>query len=304
MTLEIIKSAYDKVFRSGKPLYVIDKKKLTNFFEEHEYFVTSEVTPTIMSFIAAYEDKRLDNKKIDSDIIVKSILNEGKGSNKKTLDIFNHLITILEFFEERSKDVIKLIEKTVPTTSTDKTVTIKELALINLLDTFSFISEYAMDLITHLSMSSRGGVEVNKVVLTRLTTSAASFGKVLNTLNTKTLDSLMKNIPNSSATEVEALISAPDGVTSAFLKNEKDDDLGFVSNFVGNPFYHIRMWWADLQHERYERLKANKEVIEHILFEARQQQTGEYDPQLEKRIEYYSKKLQELEFKIKKYENS
>lgn len=303
MTLEILKSVYDKVFRSAGPVYVIDKKKLKSFFEDHEYFVSSEVTPTITSFIAAYEDKRIDSKVIDNDIIVKSILSEGKGSNKKTLDIFTHTVDLLEFFEARKKDILNLIDKTFPNASTDKTITIKELALINLLDTFSFIAEYIMDLSVHLTMLSRGGVEVNKVVITRLTNTASSFGKTLSTLTPKSLDTLIKTIPTSSATEVESLISSPEGVSSAFLKNEKDD-LGFVSNFVGNPFYHIRMWWADIQHDRYERLKANKEVIEHILFEARQEQTGEHDPQLEKRIEYYSKKLQELEYKIKKYENS
>jgi hypothetical protein len=76
---------------------------------------------------------------------------------------------------------------------------------------------------------------------------------------------------------------------------------GFVP-LAMNPIYHIRMRIADYQHYRYERAKADKDMLELRKLKLERDQSGKPDPAIEKQIEYTQKRIDDLSMQIRKVE--
>jgi len=89
------------------------------------------------------------------------------------------------------------------------------------------------------------------------------------------------------------------GFLSDKIKIVTDSDNLPTTNFVGNPIYHFRKFLVDLELKKLESLKDRKRLLELKLAELKQQQAGKpNDPKLQKQIEYYEKKLEQVEHKI------
>jgi hypothetical protein len=76
---------------------------------------------------------------------------------------------------------------------------------------------------------------------------------------------------------------------------------GFVP-LVMNPIYHVRMRIADYQHYRYERAKAEKDMLELRKLKLERDQAGKPDAAIEKQIEYTQKRIDDLATQIRKVE--
>lgn len=88
------------------------------------------------------------------------------------------------------------------------------------------------------------------------------------------------------------------------LYNEEEVDpiaSGLVSEFEGNPIYHIRLIIAEWQSDRYKSFKDKKKMLELRLLHLKSMETGS-DPKLEKEIEYIQDRITSIEYKMSKME--
>lgn len=106
-----------------------------------------------------------------------------------------------------------------------------------------------------------------------------------------------EQIPDVTITDVG------DRTVSATLGISKVDPFrhGFVP-IAMNPIYHVRMKVADYQHYRYEKAKAEKEVLELRKKRLERALVGQKDAALEKQIDYTQKRIDDLAEMIRKTE--
>jgi hypothetical protein len=76
---------------------------------------------------------------------------------------------------------------------------------------------------------------------------------------------------------------------------------GFVP-LAMNPIYHIRMQAADWQHYRYERAKADKEMLQLRKLKLERDMANKPDAAIERQIEYTQKRIEDLSTQIRKVE--
>jgi hypothetical protein len=107
-----------------------------------------------------------------------------------------------------------------------------------------------------------------------------------------------EQIPDVTITE------AGDKVVTQSLGTSKLDPFrhGIVP-LVMNPIYHVRMKYAEWQHLRYEKAKAEKEALELRKMRMERLLAGKKDAALEKQIEYTQKRIDDLADHIRKVEN-
>lgn len=100
-----------------------------------------------------------------------------------------------------------------------------------------------------------------------------------------------------------AVTASGDTVITQTVGRDKIDP--FSHGFVPLPMnliYHARMRVADWQHERYEKAKAEKQILELRKLKMQKAIEGKKDPSLEKQIEYTQKRIDDLNARIRKVE--
>lgn len=80
-------------------------------------------------------------------------------------------------------------------------------------------------------------------------------------------------------------------------------DIPVVSNFIGNPIYHLRLIIADYQIDKHNKRKEYKKTLELKLLYLKSLSKGEENPNLEKQIDYYEKKVAKLTYKLRQLED-
>jgi hypothetical protein len=76
-------------------------------------------------------------------------------------------------------------------------------------------------------------------------------------------------------------------------------DVDVKDNFVGNPIYHLRKFLVELELAKLERLKDKKRLLELKLLELKNELNNKpNDPKLQKQIEYYENKINQVDEKI------
>jgi hypothetical protein len=76
-------------------------------------------------------------------------------------------------------------------------------------------------------------------------------------------------------------------------------------NFIGSPIYALRLAYATWQAERYKELKDKKKLLElRYLHYKYLKEQGEGDAMVEKEIMYLQKRINEIDYKLAKMEES
>lgn len=296
--LESIKSFFSSFFSSGKVM--MKQKELLNTVETE---VNTIKTVTIDMVDSLLND--IDSKKLDSDKFVHALhsgMLDKKVSNTQYLMMVRDVLSDIAINEP---GIVKLIKSVVGSTVTDKTVTVKELATCHLVDNIVYINQFAIDFFTYIACTV-GGVELNKKIRERIISSAVGFAKLIELYRKPKLKNLIDSLPKTSASSVKELIDVPEGISSTILKDTNNGhDLGMVSaSFSGNPIYHLRLVFADWDHDKYEARKAKKALFDNIILDYKLQLQGNYDPKLEQQIKWYEGEVLKLEYEISKYEQS
>lgn len=125
------------------------------------------------------------------------------------------------------------------------------------------------------------------------------FCTVMDTLSkpTEKLQADFQEIPDITITQ------AGDRAVQSTLGPNKLDPFrhGFVP-LAMNPIYHIRMKIADYQHYRYEKAKADKDMLELRKLKLERMQHGKRDAAIDKQIEYTQQRIDTLADHVRKVE--
>lgn len=127
------------------------------------------------------------------------------------------------------------------------------------------------------------------------------FCTVMNTLSrpTPAIKADFEKIPDINITE-----QGDRHVQSTIGASKVDPFMHSLIPVAMNPIYHVRIKWANWQHNRHEQAKAEKEVLELRLLRMERQLQGKKDPALEREIEYVQKRIDDLRDRIRKEEEA
>lgn len=298
-----IKSTYDAIFNGSKKLFTVKKATTIEALDNELDLLSYEVLPSLTAIIGAINEGRIDSKMLENDLILTDIRRSLKGnvkSNVKLLDVF---VVICEGLRNKQTKLQNIISKSIPNTTTDKTVTVRELGVLKVVNDIVLFRGYLEDLSLYIASKTTNDVTLHKSALDRLKNNTGNFAEAIDHLTENALEKTITSIPKIVGTAVvDAIVAVANGVTDV-VSSIGDTFNVFGCGFVGNPIYHVRMWLADQDHKTYEKNKANKQIIELILIDLKKKSNGIHDQDLEKQIKYYENKIYSIEHEIAKYES-
>lgn len=180
--------------------------------------------------------------------------------------------------------------------------------LIQYIDIVDFATRYARKLLllTYASEKNaleRNGAEMGKEMprpeMQWLEANRDNFFAALASISPTPaeLEKAIEQIP-------DIVVAQADGaILSNTLGRQSIDPLrmGFISARV-NPIYHFRKWLVEREVARYDAAVEERQLLEYRLLDLKNLQNGEPDPKLQQIIEYNSKRLEKLNFRIAKME--
>lgn len=272
--------------------------------------LSTSLLPCIENFISNAEESELE--KIESlSLITKDL------SCKSRINALEKIKEVMESIVNDEYKYKRVISNVFSNVTTDKTITIRELAVMNLIDTFSVFESYSYDLVFDINAGLSSNFEISKMTSTRMLRYIDFYIKIVKELHGKNADKITKIMEDLGTSSVYEIVELPEGMKEEVLKENNHEDglfssfknfLGMdtkpitKSGFIGNPIYHLGMLWVDFQKYRNDKRILAKQATEQILLELKMKRSESYDPKVEKQIEFYSQRLHELEYKIAQYE--
>lgn len=301
---------YDMWFGSKKKAYTVKQEDLINDVTSVCQGITTSIIPCLENMIATAEKDELS--KIESlDFVSKEL--GSKGPVEALITLNEVLLSIVD-----GENIYKrMIGNVFSNVTTDKTITIRELGVMNLVDTLSILEAYTYDLIFDIDSHLSSNFEISKMTRNRMLKYVDYYVKIVKYFKGKDAKKIVSAFEDLSSNTVYDVVQLPEGMKEEVLKEENSSEglldsvkhfLGFgkspvtKSGFIGNPIYHLGMMWVDFQKHRNDKRILAKQATEQILLELKMKRTDSYDPKIEKQIEFYSQRLHELEYKIAQYE--
>lgn len=235
--------------------------------------------------------------------------NVGNGSRQRG--------SLIEDLEDRMKEVkknlqfvIKSQEELLEKDIISEGLTAKKAVLLQAGENLSFVTRYTLDLLTYLYQEEAKDLSEGQVAETDMPPNKVKLvmGSMPNYAR------LLGKYSMPHAKFVEALDKMPDvainNATAAALAAVYQEDklnpfsTSFVQNFDGNPIYRLRLMVAEWQANRYKVAKDKKKMLELRLLNLKLLQEKNPSPQLENEISYIQNRIEGLEAKMHRMEES
>ena len=220
------------------------------------------------------------------------------GNNNKCVK------SVYDFFIEISnseKTVTKLCHE-LNDVLLDKVTSIKDAAIIRVIQDFSFLNLYVLDML-YMALIENGETTFPKKKIDKTKEIVHQFAILFNYYNKK-IDKILEDIVNLPTININTVESESGSMLDNIISKFKFINvIPATDGFIHNPIFHFRMWLVDREINKYEALKDRKKEIELRLLELRYQDEGGNDPKLREQIEYFEDKLANTEYKINKIEN-
>jgi len=289
MTLaNLFSKLFDKVFN--------DTYKKEDIINEEE-LIKDKINSIVILMLEELKES-LDQKSVDSEITkeLREILKQMKV--QKYSDISAGLSELRSFFivlEHAVDDLIKETMSVEDDVITDKTMTTKQAAIISTISNIQTLLNYTVDFcyfVVHLITDSKSNLP--PAVELRVKDLANEFGRLYVTYNKKKIIKEIKSIHQLS----DSLIY--DETAFEATASSHDKKYHAVRNGLTiNPIFYVRKVFVDARFLWLDYLKYKKTVFEYKIKE-REFETN--DPKIKKQVEYYQKKLEDVEDKIRDIE--
>lgn len=283
---------FNSLHHTTKKDDVMDNLNMT-FSEMHE-----KVIPALDNIITNLGDSSIIKK---SSIL--SLLAISTGIKvKDNRDLLIKIKNIISNISKNEKSVKSLVTSSLPDVITDKTATVRDLAILKLISDLSSLTLYTLDFLYYI-LTTAGESDYPKIKFTQIKNDIPDFSSVLNAYKdnfVKTLDNIKKIANVDMVTEPDKI----DMFEKVVSRQGKIVNTPTVSGFIGNPIYHVRLLLADRDINKYENLKDKKKLLELRVMELKSQENGESNPKLAKQIDYYEDKIAKVEYKISQIEDS
>ena len=175
---------------------------------------------------------------------------------------------------------------------TDKTMTPKQAGLIGTITNIETIGEFLGELAFYISYVITDTDEnLTKASYEKIKTGSNDFRRLYLAYKKGKIAKAVKNISKLSDN-----IVVHDNTMFKLHANAYDKGFDFpVNKLTINPFYYIGKLFVDLEMLYYDYLKYKKELLE---YKIRERENSD-DPNIKQQIEYYEKKLAEVEAKMR-----
>lgn len=272
----------------------IKQQQLVKTYRAVMSIVSEDVIPTLEEVAKVEKDKRITSSKI-LDLAI-DIIKIKKGTYKDFIKNLHKFFTTVSGTRDKIESIIIKHSSTV---ITDKSMSVKDAAIIKLVDDISSMALYTMDLVTCV-LADAGDTSFPKIKFKQLKEGLPSFAE------------LYANYSKNFEKNLEAIVKLDDTVltrdTNVAMVDAKLSKSNFTppspTGFINNPFYHIRMWLVDRDLRKLELLRDKKKLVELRLMELKLEARSGGDQDLTKQIEYYEEKLSSLEYDIQKLEEA
>lgn len=189
-------------------------------------------------------------------------------------------------------------------------MTVLKGTLVRMVEIADFVSTYALRFLNYAYISETTAVngkpgavgsDLSPAEIKLIKTHFIEFCIALNALSRpeKETEKLLTAIP-------EVLVNARGEAALKVFGEAKVDPLGVfqVKGFTGNPIYRVGMIVAEIQANRYKRAKDLKTVLELRMLDLQQSRSGQSDPALEREIDVIQSRIDSLDEKIRRAEES
>lgn len=212
-------------------------------------------------------------------------------------------VPMLDLIEEYTK---KEFEPEVITAG----MTVLKSTVVRLVEIAGFTSTFALKFLNYLytlevqaavSEPAKFGSKLTPGEIQMIESHFVEFCIAINVLSkdVKQAEKMLDAVP-------EVLVNARGEAALKVFGETRVDPLGtfMVKGFTGNPIYHIGMIVAEMQASRYKRAKELKSILELRLLNMQQIKDGAIDPVVEREIEVIQSRIEALDEKIRKVEES
>lgn len=229
----------------------------------------------------------------------------GKDVDFKGSNPYNILENLSNFFHRavnKSGELQDNINRYLSATLSSKAVTARDATILRIVSDLSSVSLYTLDFL-YLCLLGNNKSNFPNAHNKTVEEGYINYCSLIRTYN----KDLEKNISTIKEVSLENINFESDNAILDSMLGNTGKLLNLpVKGFVGNPFYHFRMWLVDREHKKYEANKEKKRLLELRLLalQAEKDKSGVDLNKLNKQIEYYEDLIADTEFAIAKYEKA
>lgn len=212
---------------------------------------------------------------------------------------FKTLALQLQGLVKNYSSIVTLAEKELSEIIGQNLITEREAGIINVAENYAFLAVYIPDLVDYTVRIIDEDVnsmqnDMSKGRVKDIVSASYDFSTILAFYyDNKDIASVLKDVP------VTRVIANPKDAGAASVANKDNANIDF-KGFIGNPFYHVRMWVVDKDLDRYEVLKDKKTYLNMKIIDLKSRAGGEASPAMQKQISYYEDKLENTEYRMRK----
>lgn len=235
--------------------------------------------------------------------LLKTIANTSGIKAKDNRDLLVKIKGLLVNVTKSGKDLTKVVENDLSEIVTDKTGTVRDVAIIKVVADISSLGMFTLDLL-YFVLSNNGADESNypKIKFQKIRDGIPSYSASLKSYAGHFANTV-KDLPKVATIPAKVDPSKISMFEKLVGKSGKSINLPNTQGFNGNPVYSIRMWLVDREIAKYESLKEKRKLIDLKLMELKVQETGDENPALRKQIEYFEDKISKVEYEIAQIED-
>ena len=255
-----------------------------------------------VQFLKEFKAKSEDNKGLASIFYRNYAL---KASRQQ--DLITEIDSKLKNVRENLEMVRDMNESLLEEDLFKEGLSAKKAILVRSAEQLSFITRYSVDLLNYFYVnetkeSSEATTKLLPVQIQRIEANIVNFAHVLSVFGEepKAFEKFFEAMPDVVVND------KTHAAIAAVYSDDKIDPIGskIALGFEGNPIYHLRIVIAEWQANRYKVAKDKKQMLELRLLNLKMLQESSQDPRLEKEIEYIQNRIESLEYKMAKMEQS
>lgn len=303
----------DTLFKSKSDTF----KRTALFKELEDGFVNikENIIPVVEKMVNNVDEKNKDfltAKEFDCCKQINIVLKYSTVKDKSVYSFIKNILLVnLKQLVVMENQIVNSLKNNCNPVLTYHSVNFKDISIMNFIDTVVFIGNYTLDFLDLILETYRvdkkfiSNIPINKRLLENIEQNLTSYINAVNTLNAKYIQEFMKDLPKASTLLMEDYRDVSSSIVDKVVNsNSKIPTVIKTSNFVGNIFYHIGMWWVDREHEKYNNMKRKRERFQLTIMQLELEKSGQNDEKIDNQIKWYREQEEELAYKIAKYETN
>lgn len=291
--IESIKHIFDDV-----KLGTIKKEQVVKTLDQTVNNISNNVIPVIDTILAAKDAAAIKSSKDLSRL--------GQDAGFKTSGAVASLEKLKDFFlrvKEKANKLEDVVNKYLSQAVTAKGLTGRDGAILRVISDITSISLYVNDFL-YIAILGNKKSGFPPIHIKQVESGYINFTSLLRTYY-KNLEKIIDGLKEVSTEQIT--LDADDSILEVMLsRTGKIVDLPATRGFLYNPFYHIRLWWSDYQHDKYKANLEKKRLLELKVLSlvSEKESAGADKNKIDKQIEYYEDLITDTEHDIKEYEES